>query len=362
MNTEIIEYYKNIIVHISTPYGTGTGFYLKKVDLIITNEHVIRNNKTVVIEGDNLPDLIKADVVYVDSKYDLAFLKPDGFITDIEVSISNRALIDGESVLTLGHPFDLKFTATNGIVSKAIRKYGDIDYIQTDAPINPGNSGGPLVDGKGDIVGINTFIIKDSNNLGFALSTKYLTSALDDFLVDNVYKCRAIRCRSCENTVHENDNVGLYCKYCGDSISFIKDIVEYVPQGARKGLEDILESIGLDILLSRRGSDNWELKSGSATLAISYNEDTGFFKCESVLVKIPKANIKELYTYMLKQNFINKRISFSLDGQFVILSTMLYDRYLDKEVTKGLINELLQEADCYDNLFVDKFGAIMNEN
>ena len=75
----------------------------------------------------------------------------------------------GDEVLAIGHPRGLHFTSTRGIVSEASRTMPDGSFVQTDVAINPGNSGGPLLDGQGNLVGINTWIRTDSQGLGFAI-------------------------------------------------------------------------------------------------------------------------------------------------------------------------------------------------
>ena len=86
---------------------------------------------------------------------------------------------DGEVVVAIGHPFGLNYTATQGVISKVDRIRDGVKYIQIDAAINPGNSGGPLVNKEGEVIGINSFIIRGGDNLGFALPVSYLKEALD---------------------------------------------------------------------------------------------------------------------------------------------------------------------------------------
>src|SRR5205814_7233075 len=117
---------------------------------------------------------------------------------------------DGDEVLAIGHPYGLNYTATQGVVSRADRVQQGIHYIQIDAAINPGNSGGPLVNEEGEVLGVNTFIIKGGDNLGFALPVSYLKEALDQYLP--IKGETAIRCPSCGTVVTEKtlDN-GEYC-------------------------------------------------------------------------------------------------------------------------------------------------------
>ena len=89
---------------------------------------------------------------------DVAFLRPETIIensTEVELK-SPLDLVNGDTVIAIGHPHGLKFTTTKGIISKVSRLFEGIRYVQTDAAINPGNSGGPLIDENGNIIGINT--------------------------------------------------------------------------------------------------------------------------------------------------------------------------------------------------------------
>ena len=166
---EVIDLYRNVVIQIATPYSTGTGFYLRDYNIVVTNEHVVRGNSKVVIDGDALNKRL-AKVVYTDPKYDLAFLEiPDEEnIPNVKLA-AGKPLREGDQIIAIGHPFGLKYTATQGIVSNMVHEQNDINYIQHDAALNPGNSGGPLVDSDGDVVGVNTFIIRDGNNIGFFL-------------------------------------------------------------------------------------------------------------------------------------------------------------------------------------------------
>ena len=114
-----------------------------------------------------------------------------------KVILSSRNVADGDQVLAIGHPMGLKYTTTQGIVSNSSRFMDekDLNYIQTDAAINPGNSGGPLVNKLGEVVGVNTMIYKDSNNLGFALPVNYLRDTLEEYLPS--HGKIGTRCSSC---------------------------------------------------------------------------------------------------------------------------------------------------------------------
>ena len=180
---DIIEKFKNAVVQIATKTGTGTGFYIHEYNLIITNNHVIRDTRKAAIKGRNFSKQL-SPVVFADERHDLAFLLPPPNITESfpDLLLGDYATLkDGDEVVAIGHPYGLNYTATQGVVSRVDRVQQGIKYIQIDAAINPGNSGGPLVDDNGAVVGVNTFIIKGGDNLGFALPVSYLKDALEAY-------------------------------------------------------------------------------------------------------------------------------------------------------------------------------------
>jgi len=118
-----------------------------------------------------------ASIAQLSERYDLALLDlPESNCPFIEPGKSNR-LRQGDPVYTVGHPVGLRHSVTSGIIS-GFREHAGVRYIQTDAPINPGNSGGPLIDRNGEVVGINTMILADTEGIGFAIPIEVV---LDEF-------------------------------------------------------------------------------------------------------------------------------------------------------------------------------------
>ena len=202
MNTQLIlETYIESIIQIMTPYGTGTGFIID--DLIITNSHVVSGLKEVVISAKKIKRVI-AQVVYDDPYFDLAFIQLDSLQnTKNPLQLANNTVMDGDTTIAIGHPYGLNYSVTEGIVSRASRLQDDLEYIQTDTAINPGNSGGPLLDTQGNVVGVNTFIIQNANNLGFSLPSFYVREALDTF--KKLKHENIIKCTSCKNLIQEEN-------------------------------------------------------------------------------------------------------------------------------------------------------------
>ncbi|MCI0482993.1 MAG: Do family serine endopeptidase [candidate division NC10 bacterium] len=159
----------------------GSGFIISADGYILTNHHVIGEDREVEVElhdGRTLP----AKVVGKDRRTDLALLKVDGggSLAVLPLGDSNRVQI-GELVIAAGNPFGLEHTVTVGVVSRKGHGFGRLgffdDFIQTDASISPGNSGGPLVNMRGEVVGINTAVIP-RQRIGFAVPINLAKSVL----------------------------------------------------------------------------------------------------------------------------------------------------------------------------------------
>jgi serine protease Do len=153
----------------------GSGFVIDSKGFILTNNHVVENADEIVVKLLSGKEF-KAKVVGRDAKTDIALIEIKGDAKDLPaVSLGDSgSLRVGEWVVAIGNPFGLENTVTAGIVSALGRhiNQGPYDnFIQTDAAINPGNSGGPLLNAKGDVVGINTAIFsRGGGNIGIGFA------------------------------------------------------------------------------------------------------------------------------------------------------------------------------------------------
>lgn len=358
--SDFIDTYRDIIVQIATPYSTGTGFYLKNRGLIVTNQHVVEGNRAVIIEGARFKKQL-ATVRYSDPKYDLAFLDGPANGHDLpEVRLGvHKPLRERDPVTAIGHPFGLKFSVKNGIISSAREVMNNIPYLHIDAALNPGNSGGPLVDQDGDVVGINTFIIQNGDNIGFSLPVKFLHDSLEDYLqadADNTCRCSA-----CLNVVSEKTVENSFCSFCGNRVQLPGSVDEYLPTGLPRTIEALITSTGHDVSLSRGGPNCWEIRQGSAKINITYHEKSGLMTADAVLCQLPKENIKPLYEYLLRENYTNEALTLSVHEHDILLSLLIYDRYLNEETGMQALRRLFEKADYYDNVLVEQYGAQWKE-
>ncbi len=354
--SEIIESFKVSVIQIATQQGTGTGFYLNDYNLIITNQHVVKNNGDVTIKGKTF-DKQFSKVVFSDEKYDIAFLMPPNEIQFPQIRLGdNKSLRDGDDILAIGHPYGLNYSSTQGVVSRVDRVQNGLNYIQIDAAINPGNSGGPLVNMNGEVVGVNTFIIRGGDNLGFALPANYLREALDQYAP--LRGISVVRCHSCSTLVHHGNIDGEYCPNCGTKIELITYKEKKAEAtGIAKTIEDILEKLGKDKELSRVSTNNWEVKEGSAIIKISYNPDSYFIVGDAFLCQLPKQNIGAVYAFLLRENYGMKSMLFSVSQQDIVLSSLTYDLDMTVESGERMLRELMVKADHYDNLLLEQYGC-----
>jgi len=197
---ELVERAKPAVVYLKALDRAGSGFFVTGTGVIATNAHLARGESSflaVLSTGVQL----EAKVVYVDADLDIALVKINppspGFLFP-SISLADAANVhQGETVLAIGNPGDaMLFSVTQGIVS-AVGKFpsaGPGTWIQTDAPINPGNSGGPLMNLRGEVIGLNTqkLIKKNVTGIGFALSTTDLLDVLHRFYPDKVEEAQKL--------------------------------------------------------------------------------------------------------------------------------------------------------------------------
>ncbi|HVP51164.1 MAG TPA: trypsin-like peptidase domain-containing protein [Terriglobales bacterium] len=172
--------------------GQGSGFIIDKAGHILTNYHVIGDNPRRLEVTLSNRKKYSAEIVGLDKSHDLAVIqiKAPGDLTPAVMGDS-RGLQVGQKVFAIGNPFGLAGTMTRGIVSsiRSVREPegGAIidEAIQTDAPINPGNSGGPLLNSRGEVIGINTLILSSvgqSAGIGFAIPINAAKAVLNDLV------------------------------------------------------------------------------------------------------------------------------------------------------------------------------------
>ncbi len=175
------------VVRIIVPDGYGSGFVIDEDGLVVTNEHVVGDNRVVTVRFDDGRSY-RGSVLGVDQTADLALIDISASARFDPVQLGDSDAVRlGDDVIAMGYPLGdslgRSVTITRGIVSST-RSYFGVDHLQTDAAINPGNSGGPLFDRAGSVVGVNTSRRVETSdgkvvqNIGFAVTVNELKDRL----------------------------------------------------------------------------------------------------------------------------------------------------------------------------------------
>ncbi len=194
--TGMIAEYSFFGMQYSTVQGSGFVYDYQNEMVVITNKHVVDGASNITVtfsDGDGYP----ATVIGSDAYSDLAVLNVKASTDEfhpLEIS-SSSSLEVGDPVVAIGSPFGLGGTMTTGIVSQLGRTIQDsvagsfpiANIIQTSVPINPGNSGGPLLNYEGEVVGITTAIIQNSNGLGFAIPSNTILREINALVTTGTY-------------------------------------------------------------------------------------------------------------------------------------------------------------------------------
>lgn len=191
--------------------GVGSGVIVDSNGYILTNAHVINNGEAKNIKVlFNNGDEKEAKVLWYDPLLDLAILKVNASGLPVAKLGDSDNLLIGETVVAIGNPLGLEFqsTVTSGIISglhRSITVDGNVidDLIQTDASINPGNSGGPLLNVKGEVIGINTAKITTGEGLGFAIPINTIKPVIEQIVKTGDYKAVYIGISGVEVELYE---------------------------------------------------------------------------------------------------------------------------------------------------------------
>lgn len=346
----------NCVFKINTSTGSGTGFYLKKHNLLITNYHVVTGTRSVAIEKQD-KSLLVGDVVFINPLSDLAFVIPRKKLETEDLYLQTRGIINAmDKVSVLGFPYGMPFTITEGIISSTEQYLDGKRYLQTDSPINAGNSGGPLVNERGEVVGVVTAKFYDADNMGFAIPVEFLQEELDNYLA-NPTTAFSVNCPECNQPIYEKSD---YCPNCGASINSEVLFAEEKKSPLAEFVEQVFEKLGIDPILARKGTDFWEFHQGSALVRYFVYRSNYLF-ATSPIVKIPKVNLSSLYRYLLSNPV--KPYHLGLYDNNVYLSYRIHMSDIKSNPTEVLkqLENLAKTADDMDNFLVETYKCEWTE-
>ncbi len=262
----------------------GSGMIVDKKGFILTNNHVIEQATKIQVQLNGDPTLYTAKLVGADEETDLAVIKIDlnRALPILRLGNSDGVQV-GDWVLAIGSPFGLQATVTAGIVSAKDR--GNVGrqfqhFLQTDAAINPGNSGGPLINLRGELIGLNVAMYREGQGIGFAIPIRQVTEALSEIFIPEVLHALSFGARIKSGpypllvtTVEPNrpaDKAGLK----------VGDQILQVDGKTPKGFIECSELLNVShrpttLLVARKGSEPRKLTVSLTPLAMVIKEKLG---------------------------------------------------------------------------------------
>lgn len=346
------------VMKVNTAAGSGTGFYLKSHGIVVTNYHVIAGYLRTGLENQN-KDRFPAKVVFINPTLDIAFLLPEKDLVDMpEITVQQvEDLHSTEPVSVLGFPFGMPFTITNGIISSTSQLLDGKRYIQTDAAVNPGNSGGPMLNAKGEVIGVTTAKFNNADNVGFALPAAQLMEELKSF-AENKEMRYSLKCVSCNHLLFDKVE---YCPNCGIEVNVTKFFEEPLPSTIALFFEKCIADMGVDPVIARSGQDFWEFHKGSALIRMFIMRNN-YLCATSPLVKLPKDKLEEFYKFILSMPY--SPFYLGINNNLVYISYRIAIPDMDtihrQELQKNF-TALALKADDIDQQLIEKFGCEKSE-
>lgn len=341
------------VVKINTAAGCGSGFYLRVNNLIVTNHHVVEGARRVGIET-TAGETIAAHVLMVNPLCDLAFLEPTKVLSLPEVTLKKAASVkNSDRVSVLGYPLGMPFTITEGIVSSIHQMVEGRPYIQTDAPVNPGNSGGPLVNDRGEIIGVTAAKFSNAENIGFAIPIDTVISELESLEKSGTREF-AVKCPSCSLLLYHSEE---FCPNCGVRLDVDLLFSEKSNPPFATFVEEVFRDLAIDPVIARKGPNYWEFYHGSAF--IQYNiYHSSYFYASSPLGKLPKTGLDALYTWILSDPVRPYHLGIYQNTIMLCYRVHLSDiRGPSAHLIQKNLAGLARKADELDNVLLERFGC-----
>ncbi|MDD3302105.1 MAG: trypsin-like peptidase domain-containing protein [Candidatus Gracilibacteria bacterium] len=312
-----------IVFKITTSAGSGSGFYVNKYKILVTNYHVVKGFKQLCVE-DNEKNRYLGDVVFINSENDIAFIRIENFNENsIELEFGDSNLLNTrDDVYVLGYPFGLPYTITKGIVSSKNQLINGKNLVQTDAAINPGNSGGAMVNKDGKLIGITVLKIvgEGIDNIGFGIPIDLLNEDLSSLGLKNDDSF-CIKCNSCKSLIYEKAS---FCKICGSSID--KELFDdFQMSSISRTIEnEIIKNLGFNPVITRINQDYWTFYYEKKIVRINVDYDN-YILFSSPIFKFPKENLEEFYKYCLGKDLGNYKIGIYEDEIYLLYTCHISD-------------------------------------
>lgn len=348
MNSEI----NRLIYKVTHSDGSGSCFYIKQHDIFVTNYHVVAGYRNVAIH-DNDRNPYEARVVAVNPELDLALLSVDADFSHLpDFALTEEDPQIGAKVHVAGYPFGMPFTITEGSLSSPRQLMDGKYYIQVDAPVNPGNSGGPIINDKGEVIGVTVSKFSSADNMGFGVrieALKQLLSAIEDLDRSEFH----VQCASCDELISGDEE---YCPSCGAKIDETV-LATHEMSALGEFCETAIERMGINPVLARNGHDSWVFHRGSSEIRL-FVYDRHYLFAISPINLLPKKNVEKVLDFMLDTDFYPYKMG--IDGRQIYLCYRIHLADLTEHSRERILNNIVglaEKADELDNKLVDEYGC-----
>lgn len=412
---EIYERVVGAVVVVDTSSGTGSGVVIDSDGIIVTNRHVVSHDDSVVLRFSDGKS-VSGKTIRACADVDLAFIQADGPVGQFLEFSTNQSVRVGQSVCALGHPIGLQNTFTTGVISAIDRPLDGISYLQTDAAVNTGNSGGPLLDSYGQIVGLVTWLRKDTQGIAFAIPADICRQRYFEVRREVEQAPEGHYCATCGN----RSATGFYCNHCGAQMSkssgtggTVEDKAcsecgnsvsladHYCPtcglaidrgsteesdraelgsdlvhtkdsddpssppesiQTIAEMVERLLEATGVDPAENRVVAENilgWVLPLATGPVYINLRQENPFptVSVTAPLLSLPATDILPLYRRLLEENMEMVACSFAVAEDRIFLVSERPTLGLEDSELKHMVYNLACKAENLTERLAEEFGA-----
>lgn len=355
MNNDVFK----TVFQVTHSGGSGSCFYLKSLNIFVTNNHVVEGFQEVAIH-DHFNNAHLAKVVLVNPVVDLALLAVEGdfdYLPTLSLADDDSLKI-GDTISVAGYPYGMPFTVTEGTVSSPKQLMDGRYFIQTDAAVNPGNSGGPMFNRQGEVVGVTVAKFTDADNMGFAIRIEDLKALLDSIEILDRSKFH-VQCASCEHLIPIDKSVE-FCPTCGEALpEGVFEQTETSPLS--QFCEQAISDMGFNPVLARYGEELWQFYPGSAQLRIAVH-DNAFLVAMSPINLLPKKDVEPILDYILTKDLTPFKLGIKGRNIYLVYRVHLTDitAETEREIRDNL-TQLATLADSIDDRFVRRFGCEFSE-
>ena len=343
------------VVKVITYDGSGSGFFFRHPNLLMTNFHVVEGHRIVTIELQN-EERYRASVLLVSQHLDLAILQVDGDFSDWKLAqfCDGDELQLSDKIVVAGYPLGRPFAITEGIVSAPRQKVSGRFLIQTDAAVNPGNSGGPMFNSEGKICAVTVSKMQNAENIGFGIPIADIKKVLETLDAIQGETHFHFQCPGCEKPITQMTE---YCESCGAKIP-PEAFKEVSKTDLTESVEKIIEGMGLDPMIACDGDEQWKFYyKGALLIGYVYNHNFLIFYSNSNL--LPKQNLNEIFEYLLQDPIPPYQLG-TKDNDIVLyycvhLSDLQNPNHRERIMKE--FSDIAEKAAEMDDLFATRFGC-----